>query len=117
MFHKPIIKSISDPFIVPVSWTGDSSGAAQTAPAMDQHIETQSQPVAHGLADGRPCVYEVSTGRPPIGDRRVQLHGEGRPIGGNDLMIAAIAIANSHVLVTRNVDEFSRVSGLEMEVW
>ena len=32
-------------------------------------------------------------------------------------MIASIAIANSHILVSRNVDEFSRVSGLEMEVW
>ena len=48
---------------------------------------------------------------------RAQLHREGRIIGGNDLMIASIAIANSHILVTRNVDEFSRVSGLEMEVW
>ena len=48
---------------------------------------------------------------------RAQLRREGRPIGGNDLMIASIAIANSHVLVTRNVGEFSRVSGLEMERW
>ena len=48
---------------------------------------------------------------------RAQLHREGRPIGGNDLMIASIAIANSHILVSRNVDEFSRVSGLEMEAW
>ena len=32
-------------------------------------------------------------------------------------MIASIAIASSHILVTRNADEFSRVSGLEMEVW
>ena len=32
-------------------------------------------------------------------------------------MIASIAVASSHILVTRNVDEFSRVSGLEMEVW
>ena len=48
---------------------------------------------------------------------RAQLRREGRPIGGNDLMIASIAIANSHVLVTRNVSEFSRVSGLEVERW
>lgn len=52
-----------------------------------------------------------------LGIVRAQLHREGRPIGGNDLMIASIAIANSHILVSRNVDEFSRVSGLEMEVW
>ena len=48
---------------------------------------------------------------------RAQLRREGRPIGGNDLMIASIAIANSHALVTRNVGEFSRVSGLEVARW
>ena len=48
---------------------------------------------------------------------RAQLRREGRPIGGNDLMIASIAIANSHVLVTRNVREFLRVAGLEVESW
>ena len=48
---------------------------------------------------------------------RAQLRREGRPIGGNDLMIASIAVAKAHVLVTRNVGEFSRVSGLEMESW
>lgn len=48
---------------------------------------------------------------------RAQLRREGRPIGGNDLMIASIAIANSHTLVTRNVNEFSRVNGLELEQW
>ena len=48
---------------------------------------------------------------------RAQLRREGRPIGGNDLMIASIAIASSHVLVTRNLGEFSRVAGLEVERW
>ena len=48
---------------------------------------------------------------------RAQLRREGRPIGGNDLMIASIAVAHSHILVTRNMDEFSRVSGLEVERW
>ena len=32
-------------------------------------------------------------------------------------MIASIAIANSHVLVTRNVREFSRIAGLKGERW
>ena len=48
---------------------------------------------------------------------REQLRREGRPIGGNDLMIASVAIANSQILVTRNASEFSRVSGLEVECW
>lgn len=48
---------------------------------------------------------------------RARLGREGRPIGGNDLMIASIAVASSHVLVTRNVGELSRVPGLEVDRW
>ena len=48
---------------------------------------------------------------------RAGLRRAGAPIGGNDLMIASIALANSHVLVTRNVGEFARVPGLEVERW
>jgi tRNA(fMet)-specific endonuclease VapC len=38
-------------------------------------------------------------------------------IGGNDLLIAAIALANSCTLVTHNMAEFSRVAGLVIEDW
>jgi tRNA(fMet)-specific endonuclease VapC len=38
-----------------------------------------------------------------------------RPI--NPLLIAAIARANDATLITRNVSEFGRVSGLRMEDW
>jgi tRNA(fMet)-specific endonuclease VapC len=48
---------------------------------------------------------------------RAQLRREGRPIGGNDLMIAAIALARDATLVTRNDVEFRRVGGLRVEVW
>ena len=48
---------------------------------------------------------------------RTQLRREGRPIGANDLMIASISLAGSITLVTRNRDEFSRVPGLEVELW
>lgn len=48
---------------------------------------------------------------------RAQLRREGRPIGANDLMIAAIARANDVVLATRNDDEFRRVAGLQIETW
>ena len=39
------------------------------------------------------------------------------PIGPNDLMIAAIALANGLILVTHNTAEFSRVPGLSIEDW
>lgn len=41
----------------------------------------------------------------------------GTLIGSNDMMIAAIAIANGLKLVTHNTVEFSRVPGLQLEDW
>jgi tRNA(fMet)-specific endonuclease VapC len=41
----------------------------------------------------------------------------GTPIGGNDLMIASIALANGLTLITHNSREFARVSGLLLEDW
>jgi tRNA(fMet)-specific endonuclease VapC len=48
---------------------------------------------------------------------RVRLERLGRPIGANDLLIAAHALALGRVLVTDNVREFSRVRGLTIENW
>lgn len=46
-----------------------------------------------------------------------RLQAAGTPIGGNDLWIAAHALAEAAVLVTNNTREFSRVSGLRLEDW
>jgi len=43
------------------------------------------------------------------------LAATGTPIGPYDLQVAAIAIANSLTLVTRNTNEFSRVEGLHLD--
>jgi tRNA(fMet)-specific endonuclease VapC len=48
---------------------------------------------------------------------RAQLRTLGTPIGPNDLMIAAIAVANNVTLVSHNTNEFSRVDGLGLEDW
>jgi tRNA(fMet)-specific endonuclease VapC len=48
---------------------------------------------------------------------RSQLQRSGRLPGPNDLLIAAIAVANNLVVVTHNTDEFSRVPGLTVEDW
>jgi tRNA(fMet)-specific endonuclease VapC len=48
---------------------------------------------------------------------RAELELAGRPIGGNDLLIAAHARALDAKVVTANVDEFMRVSGLAVENW
>jgi tRNA(fMet)-specific endonuclease VapC len=39
------------------------------------------------------------------------------PIGGNDLLIAAHALALGATFVTDNEGEFSRVGGLALENW
>ena len=41
----------------------------------------------------------------------------GKPIGGNDLPIAAHACAIGAAVVTANVDAFKRVRGLKVENW
>lgn len=46
---------------------------------------------------------------------RAHLAARGTLIGPNDLMIAAIALANRMTLVTHNTSEFSRVPGLILE--
>ncbi|WP_422126810.1 type II toxin-antitoxin system VapC family toxin [Thioalkalivibrio sulfidiphilus] len=48
---------------------------------------------------------------------RAALEKSGRPIGPNDMLIAAHALAAECVLVTANADEFSRVPGLRVENW
>jgi tRNA(fMet)-specific endonuclease VapC len=48
---------------------------------------------------------------------RLDLERAGRPIGERDLLIASIARSRSVVVVTHNVGEFSRVSGLKVEDW
>ncbi len=51
------------------------------------------------------------------GRLRADLQRVGRPIGGNDLWIAAHALAEGHILVTHNTKEFERVEGLSVENW
>lgn len=48
---------------------------------------------------------------------RAALAAAGIPIGPNDLLIAATAVAHGMVLVTHNTREFQRVPGLVVEDW
>ena len=61
----------------------------------------------------------------PFDDRAAEVYGQvkanlerlGQPIGPNDFLIAAIALANNLTLVTHNSTEFSRVLGLRLQDW
>ena len=51
------------------------------------------------------------------GRLRLQLEQTGQPIGPNDLLIAAHALALGATVVTDNQREFQRVPGLRVENW
>lgn len=51
------------------------------------------------------------------GALRAQLEKRGRPIGANDLLIAAQTLALGQTLVTDNTTEFSYVPELSLENW
>jgi tRNA(fMet)-specific endonuclease VapC len=51
------------------------------------------------------------------GGIRAKLEAAGKPIGANDLLIAAHAHALGLTLVTDNENEFTRVRGIKIENW
>ena len=48
---------------------------------------------------------------------RAALEEKGQPIGPMDTLIAGTAVSRGATLITRNVDEFSRVPGLTTDNW
>lgn len=48
---------------------------------------------------------------------RLQLEQQGSPVGPNDMVIAAIVLANNGTLVTHNTREFSKIKNLPLEDW
>jgi tRNA(fMet)-specific endonuclease VapC len=48
---------------------------------------------------------------------RLYLEQAGTPVGPNDMLTAAHALATDATLVTANVSEFSRIPGLRLENW
>ncbi len=51
------------------------------------------------------------------GPLRAELEARGEPISERDTQIAAIGLAHGLTVVTHNVREFQRVTGLEVEDW
>jgi len=48
---------------------------------------------------------------------RAALEKKGKVIGPNDLIIAATVISHKGILITHNIKEFSKISGLQIEDW
>ncbi|MCC6419067.1 MAG: type II toxin-antitoxin system VapC family toxin [Gemmataceae bacterium] len=88
-------------------------GAVRSGPAH----EAANRALLAGLRAQFPCLPFDVPAAEAYGTLRAYLAGLGQLIGPNDLMIAAIALANGLTLVTHNTSEFSRVPGLPLEDW
>ena len=88
-------------------------GAVRSGPAM----EARNRELISGLRSQFPTVPFDETAAEEYGKLRAHLTAAGQMIGPNDMMIAAIALANGLTLVTHNTAEFSRVPGLVLEDW
>ena len=51
------------------------------------------------------------------GSLRTRLEKMGKPIGGNDMLIAAQSLSLGYTIVTDNEKEFARVEGLTRQNW
>lgn len=70
-----------------------------------------------GILDRLPVLPLGADADRHYGALRAVLERQGTPIGGNDMFIAAHALALDATLVTDNVREFARVPGLKVENW
>lgn len=52
-----------------------------------------------------------------FGEKHAELVKKGKQAQEADLMIACIALVNNAVLVTRNIDDFKNISGLQVVRW
>lgn len=73
--------------------------------------------IVEGVLDRLPIIpMDVPVDR-EYAEIRSKLEAAGKPIGPNDLLIAAHALSLGVTLVTDNVQEFERVGGLWLENW
>lgn len=63
------------------------------------------------------CLFFDDHAVESYGEIRSYLERLGNPIGGNDLLIAAIAIAHDLSLITKNTREFSKIASLKITGW
>lgn len=93
-----------------ITWAEISQAAALTGPAVVNLAEALAARLDAILPwDG--AAVDATT------EIKVALRQAGTPIGPNATAIAGHAIAAGAVLVTNNVREFERVSGLVLENW
>ncbi|MBS0512871.1 MAG: PIN domain-containing protein [Proteobacteria bacterium] len=83
----------------------NSAGAKRLWPLLDAFFA-----VTHTVAFDAPDAQAAAA-------IRAALKRQGQPIGAYDALIAGSGVARGLIVVTSNVDEFARVSGLQVENW
>lgn len=78
---------------------------------------TRNHELLNVLTSEIPCRDFDVAAATAYGRVRAGLERKGRPIGPNDMLIAAHALSLGLILVTDNVREFERVKSLEVENW
>lgn len=81
-----------------------------------QRIETNLQLLKAFFAPLQSLAFDDECAE-HYGQIHADLLSQGKPIGPNDTLIAAIARAHDATLITHNTGEFGRVAGLRMEDW
>ena len=81
-----------------------------------QHVDANLRRLRHFLEPFSSLPFDDDAAE-HYGTLRAQLRREGRLIGPNDLMIAAIALASDATLVSRDQSEFHRIPGLRVVTW
>ena len=124
-------------FVIDV-WDGDASGLERLELLERERVQQQLSAMTlfelhHGVArSSKPAtekrrVLEVAESKPilpadgPVMSKAGRLHGdlqrEGRPIGESDCIVAATAIVHDEPVLTRNVEHFERVDGVDVRTY
>ena len=83
-------------------------------------VRSQSQPImkkVQSFCALVQCVDWTSEMAYEYAKIRTELEAKGTPIGSMDMLIAAAAIVEGAILVSNNVDHFSRIKGLKLVNW
>lgn len=104
-------KSLNDLVLCSVVWAELQCGAR-----LAQNPQQELAKLLDAFGDWPRRAFDDSAAE-AYGEIRAHLQRTGRLIGGNDLLIAAIAQTNDLTLVTHNTGEFTRVPNLPVEDW
>ncbi len=87
---------------------------AGVAKAKDPEVERQKVELFLSVIAEMPFDHIAAEAAAKV---RANLERKGIPIGPYDLLIAGQALAENLILITNNIGEFQRVSGLKLESW